>query len=109
MPEDKSTKSRQVIIEGDVAKVFVSYDIKMSYNYQTAGCSFGITLPVANSKRAIEKGFERIEKMCEVMLTEKIGEITHGVIHLSETAEKVQKGEITTDNYYSSSPSEQQD
>ena len=55
-------------------EIFHSQDVKLSQNYQSAGCSYGVRITVRNSDVNIQSGIERAVKIVEHHLSAKVVE-----------------------------------
>lgn len=94
MSEPEVTKNKRKVAMGSQAKVICTYEIKMCLDYQSAGCTFGVELPVQNSKKAVLDGFTRADVICESMMASKLKDVQQAVKHLSITKDKIESGEI---------------
>lgn len=90
-PEIKKSNSKKVTNLG--AKVICIYEIKMCIDFQSAGTTFGVELPVANTKEAVNMGFKRADTICESMMEGKLKEVQQVVAHLSKTKDRIESGE----------------
>jgi hypothetical protein len=63
-----------VVRSGGKATITHFQSIKQSANYQTAECTYGVTVEVVDTDRDIVAGQHRLEQLVEDMLTSKFRE-----------------------------------
>ncbi len=88
------TKSKIKSVVGGHAKVTCTYEIKMSLDFQSAGTTFGVELPVVNKKQAVLDGFARAAIICESMMDQKLRDVQAAVKHLSNTKNLIESGQL---------------
>ncbi len=57
---------------GKVVSIHHSQSIKLSANWQSAGCTYGVTVEVEDDDEAIQAGIARAEELVESPLVAKI-------------------------------------
>ncbi len=55
-------------------EIYHSQDVKLSRNYQSAGCTYGVKLIVEDTKKSIKEGIARAEALVETPLCQKVQE-----------------------------------
>lgn len=59
-----------------IGKVQISHaiEVKLSHNYQSVACSFGMSVEVANDENSIEEGTDYVQGKINDLMTPKIKE-----------------------------------
>ena len=65
-------------------ELYHSQDVKLSRNYQSASCTYGVKLIVEDNKKAITEGIKRAEHLVETPLCQKVNEQNEMLNELSK-------------------------
>lgn len=59
-----------------IGKVQISHsvEVKLSQNYQSVACSFGMSVEVANDEASIKEGTDYVQEQITALLTPKVQE-----------------------------------